>query len=133
MLNRTLVGPLPRPGFLLGNDLLIVTGALVGSSGAYLSHIMCKAMNRSFISVIAGGFGIEAGPADDTDYGEHREIQADAVAELLEGRLGRHHPGYGMAVAQAQYPVADLTKKLRARASTSASASTPSPVVCPGT
>ena len=70
-------------GFLLDNDLLIVTGALVGSSGAYLSYIMCKAMNRSFISVIAGGFGIEAGPADDKDYGEHREITADGAAELL--------------------------------------------------
>ena len=74
-------------GFLLANDLLIVTGALVGSSGAYLSYIMCKAMNRSFISVIAGGFGIEAGPADDKDYGEHREITADGAAELLD--LGR--------------------------------------------
>ena len=103
-------------GFMLGNDLLIVIGALVGSSGAILSYIMCKAMNRSFISVIAGGFGIEAGPADDTDYGEHREIQADAVAELLEGASSVViTPGYGMAVAQAQYPVADLTAKLRAR------------------
>lgn len=103
-------------GFLLGNDLLIVTGALVGSSGAYLSYIMCKAMNRSFISVIAGGFGIEAGPAEDKDYGEHREIQADAVAELLSGASSVViTPGYGMAVAQAQYPVADLTAKLRAK------------------
>ncbi|GED96100.1 Re/Si-specific NAD(P)(+) transhydrogenase subunit beta [Gordonia crocea] len=103
-------------GFLLNNDLLIVTGALVGSSGAYLSYIMCKAMNRSFISVIAGGFGIEAGPADDTDYGEHREVQADAVAELLSGASSVViTPGYGMAVAQAQYPVADLTAKLRAK------------------
>ncbi|WP_026918168.1 Re/Si-specific NAD(P)(+) transhydrogenase subunit beta [Gordonia shandongensis] len=103
-------------GFLLGNDLLIVTGALVGSSGAYLSYIMCKAMNRSFISVIAGGFGIEAGPADDTDYGEHREIQADAAAELLaDAKSVIITPGYGMAVAQAQYPVADLTAKLRAK------------------
>ncbi|UUW90445.1 Re/Si-specific NAD(P)(+) transhydrogenase subunit beta [Nocardioides sp. WV_118_6] len=103
-------------GFLLGNDLLIVTGALVGSSGAYLSYIMCKAMNRSFISVIAGGFGIEAGPAEDKDYGEHREIQADAAAELLANASSVViTPGYGMAVAQAQYPVADLTAKLRAK------------------
>ncbi len=101
-------------GFLLSNDLLIVTGALVGSSGAYLSYIMCKAMNRSFISVIAGGFGIEAGPSDDTDYGEHREIQADAVAKLLTSAQSVIiTPGYGMAVAQAQYGVAELTRKLR--------------------
>ncbi|ABG94524.1 NAD(P) transhydrogenase beta subunit [Rhodococcus jostii RHA1] len=103
-------------GFLLNNNLLIIVGALVGSSGAYLSYIMCKAMNRSFISVIAGGFGVVAGPADDVDYGEHREIQADAVAELLSGATSVViTPGYGMAVAQAQYPVADLTAKLRAR------------------
>ncbi|MCF8572229.1 Re/Si-specific NAD(P)(+) transhydrogenase subunit beta [Gordonia sp. HY002] len=103
-------------GFLLNNDLLIVTGALVGSSGAYLSYIMCKAMNRSFVSVIAGGFGIAAGPADDTDYGEHREIQADAAAELLaNAKSVVITPGYGMAVAQAQYPVADMTAKLRAK------------------
>lgn len=101
-------------GFLLSNDLLIVTGALVGSSGAYLSYIMCKAMNRSFISVIAGGFGIEAGPAADTDHGEHREIQADAVAKILAGAESVIiTPGYGMAVAQAQYGVAELTRKLR--------------------
>ncbi|GAA3537269.1 NAD(P) transhydrogenase subunit beta [Aeromicrobium flavum] len=101
-------------GFLLGNDLLIITGALVGSSGAYLSYIMCKAMNRSFISVIAGGFGIEAGPSDDTDYGEHREITAESAAELLAGAKSVViTPGYGMAVAQAQYPVADLTARLR--------------------
>jgi NAD(P) transhydrogenase beta subunit len=67
-------------GFLLGNDLLIITGALVGSSGAYLSYIMCKAMNRSFISVIAGGVGIEAAAGDHEDYGEHREITAEGVA-----------------------------------------------------
>ncbi len=103
-------------GFLLSNDLLIVTGALVGSSGAYLSYIMCKAMNRSFISVIAGGFGIEAGPADDKDYGEHREINADGAAELLASASSVIiTPGYGMAVAQAQYGVADLTRKLRDR------------------
>nr|WP_255669081.1 Re/Si-specific NAD(P)(+) transhydrogenase subunit beta [Aeromicrobium duanguangcaii] len=101
-------------GFLLGNDLLIITGALVGSSGAYLSYIMCKAMNRSFISVIAGGFGIEAGPSDDTDYGEHRETTAEAVAEMLsDAKSVVITPGYGMAVAQAQYPVADLTSRLR--------------------
>ncbi|MBY0285929.1 MAG: Re/Si-specific NAD(P)(+) transhydrogenase subunit beta [Mycobacteriaceae bacterium] len=103
-------------GFLLSNDLLIVTGALVGSSGAYLSYIMCKAMNRSFISVIAGGFGIEAGPGEDKDYGDHREITADGAAELLASASSVIiTPGYGMAVAQAQYGVADLTRKLRDR------------------
>jgi NAD(P) transhydrogenase subunit beta len=103
-------------GFLLDNDALIVTGALVGSSGAYLSYIMCQAMNRSFISVIAGGFGIEAGPADEKDYGEHREITADDTAELLRNASSVIiTPGYGMAVAQAQYPVADLVRKLRER------------------
>ena len=101
-------------GFLLGNDLLIITGALVGSSGAYLSYIMCKAMNRSFISVIAGGFGIEAPSDSQKDYGEHREINAEAAAELLLGASSVIiTPGYGMAVAQAQYPVADLTRRLR--------------------
>ena len=103
-------------GFLLENDLLIITGALVGSSGAYLSYIMCKAMNRSFVSVIAGGFGLEAGPSDDKDYGEHREITADGVAELLAAADSVVlTPGYGMAVAQAQYGVAELTRKLRER------------------
>ncbi len=103
-------------GFLLSNDLLIITGALVGSSGAYLSYIMCKAMNRSFISVIAGGFGIEAGPSDDKDYGEHREITAEGAAELLGSADSVIiTPGYGMAVAQAQNAVAELTRKLRAR------------------
>ncbi len=101
-------------GFLLENDLLIVTGALVGSSGAYLSYIMCKAMNRSFISVIAGGFGAEAGPADDTDYGEHREVTAEDVAKLLATADSVIiTPGYGMAVAQAQHGVAELTRRLR--------------------
>src|SRR3954471_24847698 len=100
-------------GFLLNNNLLIVTGALVGSSGAYLSYIMCQAMNRSFISVIAGGFGIEAASGDETDYGEHRETNAQDVAELLgDAKSVIITPGYGMAVAQAQYPVADLTRKL---------------------
>ena len=103
-------------GFLLNNDLLIVTGALVGSSGAYLSYIMCKAMNRSFLSVIAGGFGIAAPTGGDEAQGEHREIDAASVAELLtSARSVVITPGYGMAVAQAQYPVAELTERLRAR------------------
>ena len=103
-------------GFMLSNDLLIVTGALVGSSGAILSYIMCKAMNRSFISVIAGGFGSDGaatGPVK--DYGEHREIQATEAAELLKAAKSVIiTPGYGMAVAHAQSPVADMTAKLRA-------------------
>ncbi len=103
-------------GFLLNNDLLIVTGALVGSSGAYLSYIMCKAMNRSFLSVIAGGFGIEAPKGDDEDHGEHREIDAESAADMLANASSVViTPGYGMAVAQAQYPVAELTQKLRDR------------------
>jgi H+-translocating NAD(P) transhydrogenase subunit beta len=104
-------------GFMLGNDLLIVTGALVGSSGAYLSYIMCQAMNRSFVSVIAGGFGSGATAlSDDTDYGDHHETTAVDVADLLkDARSVVITPGYGMAVAQAQYPVADLTSKLRER------------------
>ncbi|HEV7725818.1 MAG TPA: NAD(P)(+) transhydrogenase (Re/Si-specific) subunit beta, partial [Modestobacter sp.] len=101
-------------GFLLGNDLLIVTGALVGSSGAYLSYIMCRAMNRSFLSVIAGGFGNEGGAAVDRDYGDHREISPeDAATLLLDADSVVITPGYGMAVAQAQYPVAELTRRLR--------------------
>ncbi|HWL79141.1 Re/Si-specific NAD(P)(+) transhydrogenase subunit beta [Microbacterium sp.] len=101
-------------GFLLNNDLLIVTGALVGSSGAYLSYIMCKAMNRSFLSVIAGGFGIEAPTASDAEHGEHRELGPEDVAQLLrDADSVIITPGYGMAVAQAQYPVAGLTSRLR--------------------
>jgi NAD(P) transhydrogenase subunit beta len=101
-------------GFLLDNDLLIVTGALVGSSGAYLSYIMCRAMNRSFLSVIAGGFGNEGGAAVDRDYGDHSEISPeDAATLLLDADSVVITPGYGMAVAQAQYPVAELTRKLR--------------------
>ncbi|MEU0245479.1 Re/Si-specific NAD(P)(+) transhydrogenase subunit beta [Streptomyces sp. NPDC006235] len=103
-------------GFLLANNLLIVTGALVGSSGAYLSYIMCKAMNRSFLSVIAGGFGTPAAAADDAEHGEHREISAEETAELLRDASSVIiTPGYGMAVAQAQYPVAELARKLRER------------------
>jgi NAD(P) transhydrogenase subunit beta len=104
-------------GFMLNNDLLIVTGALVGSSGAYLSWIMCQAMNRSFISVIAGGFGSDGAVTGEAkDYGEHREITAAGAAELLlDARSVIITPGYGMATAQAQHAVADLTAKLRAR------------------
>ena len=101
-------------GFMLNNDLLIVTGALVGSSGAILSYIMCKAMNRSFISVIAGGFGTDVVIDTDTDYGDHVEVTAEAVADMLNGAKSVIiTPGYGMAVAQAQYPVYKLTQALK--------------------
>ena len=101
-------------GFLLSNDLLIVTGALVGSSGAYLSYIMCRAMNRSFISVIFGGYGIEAPSETEEETGVHTEIDAAATAELLvAAKTVVITPGYGMAVAQAQYPVAELAKRLK--------------------
>ncbi len=101
-------------GFMLNNDLLIVTGALVGSSGAILSYIMCKAMNRSFISVIAGGFGTDVVIDTDVDYGDHIEINADAVADMLRGAKSVIiTPGYGMAVAQAQYPVYEMTRALQ--------------------
>lgn len=102
-------------GFMLSNDLLIITGALVGSSGAILSYIMCKAMNRSFISVILGGFGQDAANVgDDEEMGEYREITPEEVAELLkQSKSVIITPGYGMAVAQAQYPVAEITRKLR--------------------
>ncbi|MFM4703861.1 Re/Si-specific NAD(P)(+) transhydrogenase subunit beta [Aeromonas bivalvium] len=104
-------------GFMLSNDLLIVVGALVGSSGAILSYIMCKAMNRSFISVIAGGFGSDGvASTADQEMGEYRETNAEDVADMLKNA---HSviitPGYGMAVAQAQYPVAEITHKLRER------------------
>ncbi|MFQ1022836.1 Re/Si-specific NAD(P)(+) transhydrogenase subunit beta [Avibacterium avium] len=103
-------------GFMLNNDLLIVTGALVGSSGAILSYIMCKAMNRSFISVIAGGFGNDVVASGDEEQGEHRETTAEEVAEMLKNASSVIiTPGYGMAVAQAQYPVAEITQKLRDR------------------
>jgi NAD(P) transhydrogenase subunit beta len=103
-------------GFMLGNDLLIVVGALVGSSGAILSYIMCRAMGRSFISVIAGGFGGAPMSTEEKDYGDFRETKASEVAELLKAASSVViTPGYGMAVAQAQYPVADLTARLRKR------------------
>ena len=102
-------------GFSLGNDLLIVVGALVGSSGAILSYIMCKAMNRSFISVILGGFGGTTGPAMEVE-GEQVAIDAEGVAQALdEADSIIIIPGYGMAVAQAQQNVAELTRRLRAK------------------
>ena len=100
-------------GFSLGNDLLIVVGALVGSSGAILSYIMCKAMNRSFVSVILGGFGGTSGPAMEVE-GEQIAIDADGVAAALnDADSVIIIPGYGMAVAQAQQAVSELTKRLR--------------------
>jgi H+-translocating NAD(P) transhydrogenase subunit beta len=100
-------------GFLLDNDLLIITGALVGSSGAYLSYIMCRAMNRSFLSVIAGGFGNEGSTAAASEDGVHTEISAEEAAELLRSAESVViTPGYGMAVAHAQAPVAELTRQL---------------------
>ncbi len=102
-------------GFSLGNDLLIVVGALVGSSGAILSYIMCKAMNRSFISVILGGFGGPAGEQMAVE-GEQIAIDVDGVATALEEADSIIIiPGYGMAVAQAQQSVSELTKRLRAK------------------
>jgi len=104
-------------GFMLANDLLIVVGALVGSSGAILSYIMCQAMNRKFLSVIMGGFGnTSSGVADDSEIdGEITEIKADETAELLkEAKEVVIVPGYGMAVAHAQHPVSEMTKRLRA-------------------
>ena len=102
-------------GFMLSNDLLIVTGALVGSSGAILSYIMCRAMNRSFISVIAGGFGTDgSSSASSEEVGEYREVKPADVADMLKNANSVIiTPGYGMAVAQAQYPVAEITEKLR--------------------
>ncbi|CAJ0991759.1 Re/Si-specific NAD(P)(+) transhydrogenase subunit beta [Pantoea sp. Nvir] len=101
-------------GFMLNNDLLIITGALVGSSGAILSYIMCKAMNRSFISVIAGGFGTDSITGNAIKTGQYHEISVEETAELLKNSSSVIiTPGYGMAVAQAQYPVAEITEKLR--------------------
>ena len=105
-------------GFTLGNDLLIITGALVGSSGAYLSYIMCKGMNRNFVSVILGGFGSDdagkgGGSGAGADMGDYTTIEPAAAAEELKAAKSVViTPGYGMAVAQAQFPVADLTRKL---------------------
>lgn len=105
-------------GFMLSNDLLIVTGALVGSSGAILSYIMCRAMNRKFLAVILGGFGNAGGTSsgDEEEAGEFQEILAQETAELLkDAQEVVIVPGYGMAVAHAQHLVSELTKKLRAQ------------------
>ena len=104
-------------GFTLGNDLLIITGALVGSSGAYLSYIMCKGMNRNFISVILGGFGSDGsstgGAATAKAMGSYTTITPEELAEELKAAKSVVIcPGYGMAVAQAQFPVAEMTHKL---------------------
>ena len=102
-------------GFMLANDLLIVVGALVGSSGAILSYIMCKGMNRSFISVIAGGFGATTSSSGvEGEQGEIRETSSDDVADMLKNASSVIiTPGYGMAVAHAQYPIAEMTEQLR--------------------
>ncbi len=105
-------------GFMLGNDLLIVTGALVGSSGAILSYIMCRAMNRKFLNVIAGGFGTGGGTAaaGGEDQGEVVPVDAEEVASMLTGaREVMIIPGYGMAVAQAQHIVYEITQELRGK------------------
>lgn len=105
-------------GFMLSNDLLIITGALVGSSGAILSYIMCRAMNRKFLSVIMGGFGTTASStsAADTEQGEVVAVSAEEVAQMLaDAQEVVIVPGYGMAVAHAQHPVSELTKQLRSR------------------
>ncbi|MCP4328878.1 MAG: Re/Si-specific NAD(P)(+) transhydrogenase subunit beta [Alphaproteobacteria bacterium] len=103
-------------GFMLSNDLLIVVGALVGSSGAILSYIMCRAMNRSFISVILGGFGTGGGAAAESEGGEVIATSVEEVAAMLsDANAVIIVPGYGMAVAQAQNAVSDITAKLRAK------------------
>jgi NAD(P) transhydrogenase subunit beta len=107
-------------GFMLGNDLLIITGALVGSSGAILSYIMCRAMNRSFLSVILGGFGADEGAAPaksgEGPAGEVESVTASETAELLkQAKSVVVVPGYGMAVAHAQYPIYEIAQWLRER------------------
>ena len=103
-------------GFMLGNTALIIVGSLVGSSGAILSYIMCRAMNRRFLSVILGGFGTASGTAVDTEQGEVTSTSAEEVAAMLKDASEVIFvPGYGMAVAQAQTTVSEITKKLRAK------------------
>jgi NAD(P) transhydrogenase subunit beta len=100
-------------GFLLGNDLLIVTGALVGASGAILSYIMCKAMNRSFISVILGGWGTSAGVAQEVEGKMIATDVSSVASDLIDAQNSVIVPGYGMAVAQAQGAVSEITRRLR--------------------
>jgi NAD(P) transhydrogenase subunit beta len=103
-------------GFMLSNDLLIVTGALVGSSGAILSYIMCRAMNRNFVAVIMGGFGTAGGAAAAVPQGEVIATSSEEVASLLsDAREVVIVPGYGMAVSQAQGVVSEITRRLRAK------------------
>ncbi len=106
-------------GFMLGNDLLIITGALVGSSGAILSYIMCQGMNRSFVSVMLGGFGTESGTtssSSEAPAGEVHPIEASGAADLLQqARKLIIIPGYGLAVAQAQHSLAEVVKLLKAK------------------
>jgi proton-translocating NAD(P)+ transhydrogenase subunit beta len=103
-------------GFMLDNDLLIITGALVGSSGAILSYIMCRGMNRSFLSVILGGFGTEGGAAATAPAGEPNPIEVSEAAGIISAaRSIIVVPGYGMAVAQAQYALAEVARLLRER------------------
>jgi NAD(P) transhydrogenase subunit beta len=107
-------------GFMLGNDLLIITGALVGSSGAILSHIMCKGMNRSLMNVILGGFGTTAKPgAAATVTGTHQEMSVEQATQTLRGAQSVVIvPGYGMAVAHAQHTLSEIVKLLRERGAT---------------
>ena len=102
-------------GFLLGNDLLIVTGALVGASGAILSYIMCRAMNRNFLSVILGGWGTVAAPAQEVEGEMIATDVATVAADLADAQEIVFVPGYGMAVAQAQSAVSEITRRLRAQ------------------
>ncbi|MDH3638730.1 MAG: NAD(P)(+) transhydrogenase (Re/Si-specific) subunit beta, partial [Gammaproteobacteria bacterium] len=103
-------------GFMLSNDLLIVTGALVGSSGAILSYIMCRAMNRRFVSVILGGFGSTSAGGGEEEGGEVNPVSAEETAEMLRDAASVIIvPGYGMAVAHAQHAISEITAKLRAK------------------
>ena len=123
-------------GFMLGNDLLIVTGALVGSSGAILSYIMCRAMNRKFLAVIAGGFGTGGGTSSASGEDQGEVVPIDARRNRRSADDAKEVmiiPGYGMAVAQAQHIVHEITRRCVTRVSTCVSASTRLPGVCRAT